>query len=703
MKRSAHERGRRGTLWLLLAPLALLVALPAAAQAALPGGTLDPTTIPKFREPLVIPPAMPRTDVKDDKGKKVDYYRIAVKQFRQYILPMSWSKSQGIDPTTVWSYASMENPRPVAQGGTLNYPALTIEARYNRPVRVQWINGLVDRKGNYLPHLLPVDANLHWANPPGGSQGKDGHGHGHELYTGPVPIVTHVHGSHTHDDSDGYAEAWYLPDAKNIPAGYARTGTWYGRFKSQFRERVGVDWRAGTATFQYPNDQRAGTTWYHDHTLGMTRLNVYAGPAGFYLIRGGKDDLQNNDLPTPAPQRGDKAGTTYREIPIAIQDRSFNKDGSLFYPDNRAFFEGLNVPGKEPQIPGAGVLDIPFMPHTTPAGQMSDIAPAWNPEFFGNTIVVNGKTWPYLKVEKARYRLRFLNGTQGRFLILRTSNDMPFWQIGTEGGFLPEPVKLNELLLGPAERADVIVDFSSFKVGTEILLQNYGPDEPFGGGEPFADFQPADPATTGQVMQFRVVARHGADKSEDPKDLKLPKMKRLPKETNTRYVALLEADSATINVATNPATGNVTYDPAGEPFGPESADLGTYDPVTGVPTEGTWDDPITERPKAGTTEVWTIRNYTMDAHPIHIHMVQFEVVNREVVDPMMSPNGHHMAAGTVLPPEPWETGYKDTVIVYPGELARVRAKFDIPGLYVWHCHIVEHEDNEMMRPFRIVK
>jgi bilirubin oxidase len=218
--------------------------------------------------------------------------------------------------------------------------------------------------------------------------------------------------------------------------------------------------------------------WYHDHTLGMTRSNVYAGPAGFYLLRGGPGDKVTGVLPGPAPALGDPAGLKYYEIPIAIQDRSFNADGSLFYPDNRAFFEELNQPPTQPY------LDIPFIPDQACDGRQSDISPIFNPEFFGNTMVVNGNTWPFLEVEQRRYRFRFLNGCNSRFLLLQLSNGLPFWQIGAEGGFLPTPVQLKRLLLGLAERADVIVDFTKIPAGTRIVLQNLGPDEPFGGGEP---------------------------------------------------------------------------------------------------------------------------------------------------------------------------------------------------------------------------
>jgi FtsP/CotA-like multicopper oxidase with cupredoxin domain len=630
-----------------------------------PGGTLPPGSIPKYVTPLVVPPAMPRAAA-PPAVSSVDYYEIAVRQFQQNILPAAMGLA-----TTVWSYGSANDP------GSFNYPAFTIEASWRRPVRVKWINQLVDGNGNYLPHLLPVDQTLHWANPPGGPNGTDSRGTDPTRYTGPVPIVTHLHGGHSSEESDGYPEAWYLPKARNIPAGYARVGSFYQQFRAEAQRLLGQAWTPGSAVFQYNNDQRAATMWYHDHTLGMTRSNVYAGPAGFYLLRGGPADAVGGTLPGPAPALGDPPGLRYYEIPLAIQDRSFNADGSLFYPDSRAFFEGLDP----------SQLQIPFIPDQACGGR-SDISPIFNPEFFGNTIVVNGKTWPFLEVEQRRYRLRFLNGCNSRFLLLELSNGLPFWQIGTEGGFLPAPLQLNRILLGPAERAEVIVDFTNIGVGTEIILQNLGPDEPFGGGEPPSDFDQADPDTTGQVMQFRVVAATGPDTSTPPDELVLPGIEPLPAATTTRQVSLNELDSETVRVSED-ANGNIVLDCAdGEPFGPKEALLGTLAGGAGVPLH--WDDPITENPDVGATEVWELHNFTQDAHPIHIHEILFEVVDRQ-------PFG-----GAVRPAEPWEAGArKDTVIAYPGEITRVKATFDRAGLFVWHCHIVEHEDHEMMRPYRI--
>ncbi len=652
-------------LLLTLILAAILLCAAGVSYAAVAGGTLDPADVQKYQLPLVIPPAMPRTGkIKQKAAKNIDYYQIAVRQFRQQILPPP------LPVTTVWSYGSVDFPGTVAQGGSFNYPALTIEAKFKKPARVNWINDLVDANNNFLPHLLSVDQTLHWANPPGP---RDMRGTDPSPYLGPVPIVTHVHGAHTTEDSDGFPEAWYLPAANNIPNDIQfTTGTWYDVFKPQFEAAWNQVWEPGTAVFQYRNDQRATTLWYHDHTLGMTRLNVYAGPAGFYIIRGGPDDAVIGTLPGPAPALGDPPGIKYYEIPIVIQDRSFDDDGSLFYPDNRAFFEGL-----EPNQ-----LQIPFIPDAACDGN-SDVSPIWNPEFFGNMMVVNGLTWPHLQVDQRRYRFRFLNGCNSRFLILKLDSGQPFYQIGAEGGFLPAPVMLNQLLMSPAERADVILDFTGLAAGTEVILQNIGPDEPFGGGTPGVDFNEADPNTTGQVMKFIVMATPGSDMTTPPMNLVLPAVTPLGPPANTRQLTLNEEESQTVLVSED--GNNIVLDcNNGAAFGPTAALLGT---TADGPLK--WGDPITEDPAIGDTEIWEIRNFTMDAHPIHVHLVMFQVINRQDVN------------NVVRPPEPWETGWKDTVTAYPDEITRIKARFDIAGMYVWHCHIVEHEDNEMMRPYMV--
>jgi bilirubin oxidase len=322
---------------------------------------------------------------------------------------------------------------------------------------------------------------------------------------------------------------------------------------------------------------------------------------------------------------------------------------------------------------------------------MSDVAPIWNPEFFGNVMVVNGVTWPYLDVEQRRYRFRILNGCNSRFLVLQLDRPgLAFWQIGAEGGFLDAPVRREQLLIAPAERADVIVDFGQVPIGSQIILRNLGPDEPFGEGLPDIDFEPSDPGSTGLVMQFRVVRSPYVDTSTPPQSLTLPLRVPLPAASVTRDLSLNEIDSRTVRVISRGhghAIQAACDDSESEPFGPAAALLGSVDANgAGQPLE--WHAAITENPQAGDTEIWAIHNFTEDAHPIHIHQVMFEVVNRE-----------NMETGIVRGPDPWEAGPKDTVIALPEEITRVKATFDLPGRYVWHCHIVEHEDNEMMRPY----
>jgi FtsP/CotA-like multicopper oxidase with cupredoxin domain len=603
------------------------------------GGSLSPCEVPKYVDPLVIPPAMrpfgkgglnsSRKGKWNGNGKEgangVSLFKIAVRQFQQRILP-----SAGFGPmedpfpmTTVWGYGRLGDPLPgPGVASSFNYPSFTLETRSRERVRVHWVNGLMDEDRNFLPHLLPVDPTLHWANP-GQEECTDGAFRtdctpvepSQDFYLGPVPMVTHVHGAHVDAVSDGYPEAWYLPAARNIPDGFATRGSNFGTVSAA---------APGQAVFEYDNSQRAATLWYHDHSLGLTRLNVYAGMAGFWLVRDDIEDALN--LPGPAPMLGDRPGTKYFEIPIAIQDRSFNEDGSLFYPDT------------------------------------------WNPVFFGNMMVVNGKTWPHLEVEPRLYRFRLLNGCNSRFLILKTDPEVTFHQIGNEAGLIPSsPIELSELLIAPAERADVIVDFSDFEPGTTITLLNLGPDTPF---RRLPVGTPADPASTGQVMQFRVVPLTGqGNPGQIPEDEDMPSAEELG-------IVLGPADDVR---------------DVGLFQGAEFL-LGTVDPDTFSLAPLKWDEPVTENPQLDSVEIWRLHNLTADAHPIHLHLVAFEVLGR---DPYPLADD----VDELIPPNPWERGTKDTVIALPGEITWIKAKFDRAGLYVWHCHILEHEDNEMMRPF----
>jgi bilirubin oxidase len=388
----------------------------------------------------------------------------------------------------------------------------------------------------------------------------------------------------------------------------------------------------------------------------MTRVNVYTGPSGFYLLRGGPGDLPPGVL--PGRGAGIASGAGSYEIPLAIQDRSFNADGSLRYPRSRKDFD---------DFPG------PYEP-------ASDVSPIWNPEFFGDSIMVNGRTWPVLDVEPRRYRLRLLNGCNSRFLVLKIATSptarpaaaaLPIWVIGSDGGFLDAPVQLPQLLMGPAERMDTLVDFTGLRPGTDLYLVNLGPDEPF--GELLEPPDPAaDPRTTGQVLRFRVVPLRGRDRTVPPDQLTLPGRRPVGRHARIRRLSLNEVASSVPG-----------FD------GPAEALLGTYRADGPHPME--WHEPVSENPAVDATEIWELHNFTEDAHPIHLHLVQFDVVGRQSMEPGSRPT----------PPEVWEHGPKDTVIAYPGAITRIRATFDRAGRFAWHCHILEHEDNEMMRPYRV--
>jgi len=433
-----------------------------------------------------------------------------------------------------------------------------------------------------------------------------------------VRNVVHLHGAHVLTDSDGYPEFWYTPDPDGPPNGLGGPA---GNF----------------ANYHYPNSQEPTSLWYHDHALGITRLNVYTGLAGSYLIR----DEAEEHLNLPKGKY---------EVPLLIQDRSFNTDGSLFYPSS-----------------GQGDPNAP---------------PVWVPEWFADTVCVNGKVWPYLNVEPRKYRFRVLNGSGSRFYHLAMDNGRSFWQIGTDGGLLEAPVRLTSLLIAPAERADLIVDFSGHAGQTITVTNDAATPYPDGGD----DNDPANNPDMTVVMQFKVtLPLAGHDTSRLP--ARLGEVHRLPPSSAVKIRKL------TLNEALTALDS------------PIRALLGTLRP-DGTSNPLPWEAPVTENPRLGTTEIWSFTNLTGDTHPIHMHLVQFEILDRQalVLDPDTGePTSVPDANAPRVPPDPNEAGRKDTVRVNPGTVTRVIAHFDLPGRFVWHCHILEHEDNDMMRPFDVIK
>jgi spore coat protein A len=429
-----------------------------------------------------------------------------------------------------------------------SFPGPTFETRSGEPVLVEWANELPKN------HLLPIDYGVH-----GADKNKP-----------PVRGVTHLHGGKVPAKSDGYPEDWFVPGK--------------------------------SAIYLYPNNQEAAQLWYHDHALGITRLNVYAGLFGNFFVRDAFEDALN--LPKGK-----------YEIPLTLCDRSFDLGHQLYYPVS-----------PDPESP-------------------------WVSEVFGDAILANGKLFPFLEVEPRKYRFRLLNAANARFFHLALSNGQDFHQIGTDLGLLPAPVALKNLLIAPGERADLILDFSGH-AGEKIVVTN-------------------DALT---VMQFRVSSAATQDASSLPSTLRpVPKIPESA-AVNHRILTLGEKDDMASN------------------------------PMMMLLNNAHWDMPITENPALDSVEIWNFLNFTDDSHPIHLHMVRFQILDRRSFEPEYYYKGGRIEyIGTAVSPAPNEAGWKDTVQAHPGMVTRIVVRFEgYPGRYVWHCHILEHEDNEMMRPYEVL-
>jgi spore coat protein A, manganese oxidase len=611
----------------------------------------DPLGLTKYVDKLPIPGAMPTA------GSST-YYEVGA-------FPLTSRVHRQMPATKAWGYRPMGWKPGVNPEATYLGPSFVVKK--GTPTRVKWFNELKDGTGEPIPHPLPVDPSLDWAAPDPsdnmmmGPFPVGGDGTSTFDYTlDEVPLVPHVHGAEVEPQSDGGPNNWFTPD-------------W---------EHKGASW--SHKIYRYANSQPEATIWYHDHAMGLTRLNVYMGLAGAYVV------TDPAHAPKGLPKGVDRHGVPL-DIPLVIQDRMFDTDGQLYFP---------------------AISNNP------------DVNPFWVPEFFGDHILVNGKAWPYLDVEPRAYRFRLLNGSNARFYSMwlayagSPSRRGPgMFQIATDGGYMHRPVRMTgrgapapgRLTMGPGERCEVIVDFSNY-VGRTLRLYNNA-------AAPAPDGDPVDERTTAQIMEFRV-RKMPAKHYTFPKNPLNPALRTFPsldksKSVRTRILTLNEV-----------ATAN--------------------GPVKVMVNLTNFAAPVTERPVVGSTEIWKIVNTTGDTHPIHTHLTQFQLLGRQPFDheayepafaaangtlPLdgIAPNADGFTAYTPVDPAPYyagpfrpwdrnERGWKDTVRMSPGEVTTILVRFapidgtsdygfdptHEPG-YVWHCHIVDHEDNEMMRPYKLIE
>jgi FtsP/CotA-like multicopper oxidase with cupredoxin domain len=694
----------------------------------------------------------------------------------------TWVWGYLYDPTGNSSCADLINSYGDENGVLSTYLGPVIVNERGSSTDITFVNNLgTTALTNVLAYKYSTDQTLHWADPlaanaedanmchmksimklfPGGVGYPPPGDPCAQNYAGPIAAVPHLHGGEVPPEIDGGPDSWFTSDGLHLGSRYYTAGT-----------------SGNSVLFKYPNTQPAAPLWFHDHTLGATRLNVYAGLAGGYMIEDPAITPVGTNTTAGIPGTC-KAGCLPANlpplssvIPLIIQDRMFDSDGQLFFPADSA----------------GGTLSALNPEH-----------PYWVPEFIGDTIVVNGKAWPYINVEPKRYRFLFLEGSNARpynLSIDTGSSLLPFYVIGTDGGYLDKPAPTTNLLMLPGERYDVIIDFSGISSGTNLVLKNDA-------NAPYPDGDPVDLDTTGKIVQFRVgdctsQACGLSDKSYNPASGKFlrsdgnsivrlvePKVgKMIVKPNNTRVLTLNEIAIDEERDIVDPVTGSLTHYPGG----PEEIlvnnttwvgdlpDMSTRPDFTAYTTNGDTIN-ISEKPQEGQTEMWEIVNLTMDAHPIHLHLTTFQLINRQAFD-MDAYNAAYTAAfgtnlavplpegctdgefcpaygpplaydgsnplsggklggnvdidksagkgkmafllGKPIPPKNYETGWLDTVVVMPGQVTRIAVRwaptdittdapknalyypFDPYGdgtyAYVWHCHIIDHEDNEMMRP-----
>jgi spore coat protein A len=637
----------------------------------------DPALQPKFVNPVpdALAPGFKYAPVGMRGGTL--YYEVGVGQNIGHMTGLVDDDGDQV-ATPIWGYG---------QNNQYTWPGMTFEVQSGIPTQVQWQNNLFD----VHEHLLPVDTSLHWCYSLHGYEdrtiGDDG-----------VPIVTHLHGGHTRYLFDGNPEQFFSP-------GWKVRGP-------RFRGRTAI----------YENDQWAGNLWYHDHALGITRLNVYAGLAGFYFIR---DDVDTGKTDNPLGLPAWPYEKAY-----AIQDRMFRGTGELFYPafPDEPFYDDF--------ITGEGV--------TLPSDIFPDGGPTALAEFFGDHMVVNGLIWPKENVEPRNYRLHVLNGTDSRFMALRfravplgasdlssAGNPLPFWVIGSDQGLASSATMTETLVSEPGSRYDIVFNFGqddNALVNKRIIMENVGGDSPFG-GDLFADLTAAEIAAAveaGDLFPERQTDRIMAFDVIEPLDTEVPDnfddsaIGQFGGNTNavtrTRKVALFEGTDEFGRLQPLLGTAEPASDFLGRPI---------INPYTDDPFEGAiaWHSPTTENPALNATEIWEIYNATGDAHPVHLHLVHFEVLDRweftaNVIEQDVVQHNGETGVGFRLENIVVESefvpgaGYvenapKDMVTALPsqsgntGQMTRIKVTFDKSGRYVWHCHILSHEDHEMMRVLHV--
>lgn len=503
-----------------------------------------------------------------------------------------WKFHRDLPPTPVFAYGTSRKSATV--------PGPTIEALHGIDTYVKW--------KNYLPskHILPWDPTI----PTAKSRTRKG-----------IPTVVHLHGSINEPESDGNSMSWFT-------AGFKEQGpTWMKE------------------TYHYPNGQHPGTLWYHDHAMGLTRVNILAGLIGAYLIR--KPHVESS-LGLPYDEEFDR--------PLVVFDRSFRTDGSIF----------MNSSGNNPSI-----------------------HPQWQPEYFGDAIIVNGKAWPRMSVRRRKYRFRIINASNARFFKFYFDDGIEFIHVGSDSAYNEKPVVVKEVLVAPSEIADVVVDFSKSKSDSAILCN----DAPY----PYPSGDPVNEANS-KVMKFIINHHHELDTSIIPSRLMKYPSPDLSSASVTRYIALYEYTS--------------------------DIDEPVHLYINGKPYEAL----ATETPKVGSSEIWYVINLTEDNHPLHIHLGLFVALDQveledldEFKDCMIKINDamkchvDKYARGKKIAVPAHEKGWKNVYKMMPGYVTKILVRFSYihsnasypfdataePG-YVYHCHILDHEDNVMMRPLKLI-